>query len=76
MPITSKEKIFDKEANRKAWKHLMMYVFQKGKSMEQIAKELRTDEYFLMKFVNHHIDISLLLVERIMALPVQMAHSK
>ena len=68
----SKEKIFDTEANRKAWKHLMMYIFQSGKTPEQVAQELRTDEYVLMKFIDKHMDFSMMLLDRIMELPVKI----
>ena len=70
----AKDKIFDKDENKKAWKHLMMYVFQTGKTIEEVAGELRTEEYFLMKFIDKHMDISMALVERIMTLPVKVNH--
>lgn len=71
MGIKAKEKLFDTDENKKAWKHLMMYVFQNGKSPEQVAQELNTSEYFLMKFINRHMEISMMLVDKIMRLPVQ-----
>ena len=64
MGIKAKEKLFDTDENKKAWKHLMMYVFQNGKSLEQVAQELNTSEYFLMKFINKHMEISMMLVDK------------